>query len=134
MRRLPLIACLLFTAACGRHDRAAHALASFDVEEPAKMNEPAADKPDGNAALPQIAYAYTIGYRAAAGAIAGLQRRQIGLCDRLGPARCRIVSMSRDSGDDGAPQGALSLLVEARIARPFQDRLDSSRPRIFRSR
>ncbi|HEY1604081.1 MAG TPA: DUF4349 domain-containing protein [Allosphingosinicella sp.] len=127
MRRLPLIACLLFTAACGRHDRAARGLATFDVEEPAvpaKMMEPN-EKPDENAALPQIAYTYTIGYRAAAGALAGLQRRQIGLCDRLGPARCRIVSMSRDAGDDGAPQGALSLLVEAGIARPFQDRLDS---------
>ncbi|HEX5181793.1 MAG TPA: DUF4349 domain-containing protein [Allosphingosinicella sp.] len=135
MRRLPLIACLLFTAACGRHDRGAQGLRMFEVEQPAapiQLREPPPpDKPedpdaqDADAALPQIAYTYTIGYRAAAGAIAGLQRRQIGLCDRLGPARCRIVSMSGDAGEDAAPRGALSLLVEARIARAFQDRLDS---------
>jgi hypothetical protein len=129
MRRLLLIACLLVTAACSRHSQAAHDLPTFDVAEPpaaAVMMDKPAEEAEQQAALPQIAYTYTIGYRAAADAVAGLQRSHIALCGRLGPARCRIVSMSRDTGDDGAPQGALTFLVESRIARAFQDRLDSA--------
>jgi hypothetical protein len=128
MRGSLLIACLLFTAACGRHNQPAHDLREFNVEEPppAAVMEPKPEEEADQAALPQIAYSYTIGYRAAANAVSGLQQRHIALCDQLGAVRCRIVSMSRDTGDDGAPQGALTLLVEARIARAFQDRLDSA--------
>lgn len=126
---LLLIVCLPFTAGCSRHGEARRGLPMFEVSEPAPaaMNvaQPS-DEANQQQALPQIAYTYTIGYRAAADAVAGLQRRHIALCDRLGPARCRIVSLNRDTGDDGAPQGALSFLVDARIARAFQDRLDSA--------
>src|SRR5206468_3083944 len=76
--------------------------------------------------LPQIAYTYTIGYRIGAAEVGDLQRRHIALCDALGPARCRIASMSRDSGDGGTAEAALSLLVDARVARPFEDRLDAA--------
>lgn len=129
MRWLLLISCLLFTAACGRHNRPVRGLAEFNVEEPPALTvtspKPEEDA-DQQAALPQIAYTYTVGYRTAADTVVGLQRRHIALCDQLGPARCRIVSMSRDTADDGAPQGALTVLVEARIARAFQDRLDTA--------
>ncbi|MEA3060991.1 MAG: hypothetical protein QOJ94_772 [Sphingomonadales bacterium] len=135
MRRLVLAALLLVTAACGKKEEAAApmALRTFEVNEPPPapgLPEDAARQPRVDeaapAAGPRIAYTYSLGYRLGAGRVAEVQRSHVSLCDRLGPARCRILSMSRDSGDDSATEAALSLLVDARIARPFQDRLDAA--------
>jgi hypothetical protein len=128
---------LLLTSACHRSERAALESKSFHVEEPSParvLMEPKAVSEEGahqgsvddSANLPQIAYTYTIGYSLGAARVGEVQRRHVALCDSLGPARCRLVSMHRDSGDGGATQAALSLLVDARIARSFQDRLDAA--------
>jgi hypothetical protein len=135
MRRLLMAVLLLLTVSCGKKDNEAAPMAmrTFDVEEappaPAFVAEDAdahQPKEPAEASGPQIAYTYSLGYRLGADRVAEVQRRHVALCDRLGPARCRILSMSRASGDDGPPQAALSLIVDARIARPFQDRLDSA--------
>jgi hypothetical protein len=107
----------------------------FDVAEPAAPAMILANAPPGeedahqgradDATMPQIAYTYTIGYSVAAASVGAVQRRHVVSCDSLGPARCRIVAMRRDSSDEGATEASLSLLVDARIARGFQDRLDA---------
>jgi hypothetical protein len=131
MRPSIVIGLLLLTSACGRSGQSAQNLKMFEVAEPAAaaMNVPPVSRQattDESAGLPQIAYTYTIGYSIGTARVAEVQRRHVALCDSLGPARCRIVSMRRDSSDAGATQAALSLLVDARIARPFQDRLDAA--------
>lgn len=134
MRRLFMAVLLLLTASCGKKDNEAAPMArTFNVEEPppapalvAEDSEARQPQVPAEASGPQIAYTYSLGYKLGADRVAEVQHRHVALCDRLGTARCRILSMSRASGDDGPPQAALSLLVDARIARPFQERLDSA--------
>jgi hypothetical protein len=126
---------LLGLTACGEsHDMkvTTESLKTFDVAEEAP---PPAVEPPGlvanpraepNAAAPQIAYIYSFGYRVPADAVPQVQRQHVAMCDRLGAARCRIVSMNRDSGDGQFVRAALSLVVDARIARAFGDRLDAA--------
>jgi hypothetical protein len=133
MRGLALLP-LLLAASCGPGStREAHAdLRMFDVAEPTARAEPAPPAMETAApeasnlapAAPQIAYTYKIGYRLAAVDVAAVQRAHLALCDSLGPLRCRIDSMTR-SADAGEPAaGALSIEVDARLARAFGDRLD----------
>jgi hypothetical protein len=129
MRKLALLLPLV-AVACGSHDHPAARLMAFDVAQPS-AEEPAPPQPNHAPApdAPQIAYTYTIGYRLGAEDVASVQARHVALCDSLGPARCRIVSMDRDSGESGSPEANLSLLVDARIARAFGDRLDAAASR-----
>jgi hypothetical protein len=135
MRVSILIGLLLLTSGCHRSGQSTREMKMFEVAAPppaavmaaAPESEQDAHQAtaDDDATLPQIAYVYTIGYSVAAASVGAVQRRHIASCDSLGPARCRIVAMRRDSSDDGASQASLSLLVDARIARGFQDRLDA---------
>src|SRR3954466_13645402 len=136
MRTSILIPLLLLSAACHRSGQAPQAIQMFDVAEPPPAAVMAPNMPPGiedarqarvddEATPPQIAYIYSIGCSGGAVSVGEVQRRHVALCDSLGPARCRIVSMRRDSNDDGAANATLSLLVDARIARAFQDRLDA---------
>jgi hypothetical protein len=137
MKRLALIALFVATA-CGQSDRSVQSeqLSTFDVAEappPPEVQAPglvapeqAPERTEQAAAAPQIAYTYSFGYRVAADDVAAVQRAHVALCDRLGPARCRIASMTRDSGDGRFVQAGLTLLVDARIARQFADRLDAA--------
>src|SRR6478672_6822880 len=128
MRNSILIALLLLSPACHRSGQASQAMRMYDVAEPAAAPVMARNMPpriedarqarvDDDATLPQIAYIYSIGYSVGAASVGAVQRRHVALCDSLGPLRCRIVSMRRDSSDDGAADASLSLLVDARIAR-----------------
>src|SRR5438874_2170864 len=110
MRAAILTCLLLLTCACHR-DKPARMM--FDVAEPPPPAVMAENVPsreqdarqatvDDPATLPQIAYTYTVAYSVGAAAMADVQRRHVALCDSLGPARCRIVSMHRDSSDEGA--------------------------------
>ncbi|HEY0311372.1 MAG TPA: DUF4349 domain-containing protein [Allosphingosinicella sp.] len=124
------------TAGCGSQvvHRAAADLRTLNVEEPpppAMVAPAAADRGEGvgqsaTAAAPQIAYSYSLGYRLDRDQVPSVQQRHVALCDRLGAARCRIASMSRDAGDDTVSDAALVLIVEARLARAIEDRLDAA--------
>ena len=126
MKWLVLIA-LVALAACGQSQNrsvSTEQLSTYDVAEAPPPEAPERSKQAP--ATAQIAYTYSFGYRVAADDVAAVQRAHVALCDRLGPARCRIASMSRDSGDGRFVQAGLTLLVDARIARQFGDRLDAA--------
>lgn len=118
-----LIVAALLTASCGRGgetvETTSRDLTVADVRE---------ESAGGSAVVsaPQIAYGYRHGYRLDPGDIPAAQRRHTAMCDALGPARCRISSLTRDAGDGRFVTAGLSLLVDARIARPFGDRLDAA--------
>ncbi|HEV2748758.1 MAG TPA: DUF4349 domain-containing protein [Allosphingosinicella sp.] len=129
--RLSIVIASLFIAACGGGSDVP--MAAQDLQVPAGGMDglpgivaDAAEPEPPEAAAAKIAYVYTMAYRLAAAAIPEAQRKHVALCDSLGAARCRIVSMSRDSSEGEFAQAALSLLVEARIARAFGDRLDEA--------
>jgi hypothetical protein len=135
MKRWASILLLLGASGCGQSQDmkvSTESLKTFDVaEEPPPPNDlpgivARPEVPRPAQAAPEIAYTYSFGYRVDAPDVPQLQRRHVAMCDRLGPARCRIVSMTRDSGDGQFVQAALSLLVDARIARAFGDRLDAA--------
>jgi hypothetical protein len=123
---------LLFTttrsALLTRAPYAAEALRSFDVEEPppAMASTLSQLEPPANAAaspiavsVPRIAYTYGYTFRLDRRRIASVQERHLALCRRLGPARCRIVSMRRGLGEGGDASGQLKLQVAAPLAEGF---------------
>jgi hypothetical protein len=134
MKRLASPA-LLALAACGNSQDMkvkTESLETFDVAEappPPEVEPPglvAKQDAEPDVAAPQIAYTYSFGYRVSADTVPQVQRQHVAMCDQLGAVRCRIVSMTRDSGDGQFVRAALSLLVDARIARAFGDRLDAA--------
>lgn len=75
--------------------------------------------------LPQIAYRYNYGFVVPAGMIEATQRAHVAACDRMGPVRCRIVTMSRsNSGQDLS--GELTVNVDAAKARNFGGELEKA--------
>jgi hypothetical protein len=137
MRRILLLAALpalLLAAACGRADNlnfsGGEDLKTFDVAEEASSPMVVAHEPPESQAIapsaPQIAYTYNFSYRIGNRALPAVQQRHIALCDALGPARCRIVRMTRDSGEGAFVAANLSLQVDSRLARRFGDRLDEA--------
>jgi hypothetical protein len=134
MRQLIFLLAAL-TTGCGSHEahRAAADLRTLNVAEPPPAAELTSAPPGIEGAAqaatpvaPQIAYTYTLGYRLGPDQVAAVQQRHVALCDRLGAARCHIVAMTRDAGPEGGAQAALSLVVDARLARAFEDRLDAA--------
>lgn len=128
LRFAPLL--LLLAASCGAAENqtksATKDMNVYDVTaESAPETAGGPSDPRSNAS-PQIAYSYTYGYRLGAGDIAIVQRRHTALCDALGPTRCRVASLKRESGDGEFVRAELSLLVDARIARAFGERLDTA--------
>lgn len=113
--------------------RAAHNavadMRTFDVAEPPAPIETAPDSAAVQAApppaiavtLPRIAYTYGYSFRIAEAGIAAIQERHLALCRRLGPVRCRVVSMRRGAREDEgeASAAALSLQVAAPLAEAF---------------
>lgn len=121
-RRLALFA-LLTLAACNRYEPAQKMVADLDVREAPGIvgqgRQPAA-------ATPAIAYSYGFTYRLPTDTIARVQSAHVALCDKLGPARCRVESSITTAGEDGYVANSLSLLVDARVARAFGRKLDAA--------
>jgi len=70
------------------------------------------------AKAPLIAYGYTYRFALPGTAVGHAQDRHIALCDRLGPARCRMLEMHRTAGTSG-DSGSLRFAVAAADARGF---------------
>jgi hypothetical protein len=136
--RLFILPVALALAACGRDGGETHPvrqeLTTLDVAEAPPpggathlpgIEAGAAAEADEPAPGPRIAYTYRFGYTLSAGSIAAVQQRHIAMCDALGAARCRIVSMVREASQGSHATAGLHLLVDARIARRFGERLDA---------
>jgi hypothetical protein len=102
-------------------------------QAPGQSNEPPeqASAPGAIArTAPRIAYAYGYRFRLAADAVAPLQERHLALCQGLGEARCRVVSMQRgqqqQAGGEEAASAGLTLEVAAPLAARFGAALASS--------
>lgn len=133
MRSHFLLFALLLVAGCsepGGETPIAEPLA-YDVAEqaPAEPASPGArgtDATTGTAveiAMPEIAYTYRYIFRLSSDAVAEVQERHLGLCQSLGPARCRVVDMRRSASSGDYVEGSLKLQVAAPVAREFGDRL-----------
>ena len=75
--------------------------------------------------LPRIAYSYKYAFRLPVDQVSAAQRAHLALCDRLGPARCQLVSMENDSGDGQVGTASMTLKVDSAIARRFGDQLQA---------
>jgi hypothetical protein len=111
-------------AGCGasNDNRSASAPPSADVVE----LEPNAKQGAGGAApvevsIPQLAYAYRLGFRLPGDRVAGVQEAHRDLCDRMGPARCQLLALSRGTADNTASAATLKLRVASADARRFTD-------------
>lgn len=126
-RSLPFalgMTCLL--ASCGQapSSEGGQKLASVDIAE-----EPPAAKPDGAksesatskiaVSVPRIAYTYGYAYRLPATRIAEVQSKQADLCEKQGPAVCRVLDMQQHLDETDNAGGSLTLAVAAPRARAF---------------
>lgn len=129
-----LIATLLL-AGCSKPDTASEDARSFDVKEDAVAADAMAGAAGANevpqdkaapvpATEPRIAYKYHHGYRVDAGNVGSIQQAHLALCDKLGAAHCRVVSMERVSSEGYFIRASLNLQVDARQARAFGTALD----------
>lgn len=119
--RVIILLGLLLLAGCAQSDEThKKTLQSLEVGEPAS----ATGRP--TVAPTQIAYSYRYGYRLDDGAIDAVQGAHVALCDKLGPARCRIATLTRSTTDGEHATGALSLLVDSTIARRLGAELDKA--------
>ena len=114
-----VIAVALVAAGCSNEN-----LEKMEVQD-LTASEPAAAGAAATAPL-QIAYSYRLSYRLDDEAIDRVQAAHMTLCDKLGLARCRIVSMARSGSEGAFARGTLKLLVDARIARSLGRALDKA--------
>lgn len=101
-------------------------IAAMEVAEPSPppAEMPAAIKNSTiSVNVPQLAYTYILGYRMPGSAIADVQRAHLALCNRLGPARCQLVSMQRSSNEQGDANANLKLRVASALAQSFSAEL-----------
>lgn len=97
---------------------------SFAVNEPAAVMAPADEAAPSTdpiqVSVPQLAYAYVLAYRLPGPRIAGAQQAHLGLCERLGPTRCQLVSLRNGNSDEGYKDANLQLRVASGIAQSFR--------------
>jgi hypothetical protein len=123
---------LVAVAACGQSQNrsvSTEQLSTYDVAEeppPARMRSGAVQA-TAPAAAPQIAYTYSFGYTVSPAMMSRPCSAPMSPCAiGSGPHAAASPQMSRDSGDGRFVQAGLTLLVDARIARQFGDRLDAA--------
>ena len=101
---------------------------SFDVAEQPLASRSPESSPSSPAspvevALPQIAYVYSYTFRLPSDAVGQTQERHVELCERLGPARCRVIDLKRSAGSGDYVAGSLKLQVAAPVARAFGNQI-----------
>lgn len=116
----------LVLAGCSQasNPKAAEKLAAYDVAPTAPPGASAnaskgdeATAPPLTVTLPQIAYDYKYSFRLPADRVASTQQAHIAACDKLGLARCQLVSSESNSGNGTA--ASLKLRVASDVARRF---------------
>lgn len=91
-------------------------------DAPAKPGAPERIK----VALPQLAYAYSLGFLVPGDKIAAAQDAHRALCEGMGPTRCQLLAMERGAGDDQSSAALLKLRVASNEASSFQNALDTA--------
>jgi hypothetical protein len=124
--RMSTVGLFFILAGCSQVSsrKAAEKLNAYDVA-PATLPGDAASRGKGDetaatpltVTLPQIAYDYKYSFRLPADQVASTQQAHIAACDKLGPARCQLVSSESSSGNGSA--ASLKLRVASDVARRF---------------
>jgi len=106
------------------YDIAAPVLA---VRAPPPEVKPPAPQADAIAvSVPRMAYSYRYAFVLPGPSIGHAQQAHLALCDRLGPARCQLLAMASESGDERVPRASLKLRVASSSARQFGVALENS--------
>jgi len=69
--------------------------------------------------LPQLAYAYKLGFRLAGDKVAQAQEAHRALCEKMGPARCQLLALTNSAADDAQGAATLKVRVASADARGF---------------
>jgi hypothetical protein len=94
--------------------------AAPDTAAASRAKEPGADGAAPlEVKLPQLAYAYKLGFRLPSDRIAHAQEAHRGLCEKLGPARCQLLALERGSADGS--QGDATLRLRVASAKGFSE-------------
>ncbi len=115
MRKIFGLGCAALLAACSTNE-------SGSTGEQVREAPEATAKPGAEplkVALPQLAYRYALSFRLPDARLAEIQDGHRALCERLGPARCQLVSLTRQDGEDAAGNALLKLRVAAADAAYF---------------
>ena len=127
---IALTAAALGLAACSAENttqtRKTGETTTADVSESASAAAPgdsAAKPPTIAVSVPQLAYAWSLGFLVPEDRLASAQDRHRSLCEDMGAARCQILSLERGTGTDRTGAGTLKLRVVSSEARAFSDRL-----------
>ena len=71
--------------------------------------------------LPQLAYSYKLAFRLGGEKIARAQEAHRALCEKMGPARCQLIALSRGMGEDAADDAVLKVRIASSEAHRFSD-------------
>ena len=132
MRLLMILPICLGLAACDKvsHKQAAKILQLHDVEAPAAPVMP--EQPAQVAAepiavsVPKMVYVYRYAFVLPGTSIAKAQQAHVALCDKLGPARCQVLSLSSEAADESIAKATLKLRVASAIGRQFGTSLEQA--------
>lgn len=117
MRKFLVLGSAALLAACSTNDgdsgQQGETVAA-EAEAPAKPGaEPL------KVTLPQLAYHYSLSFLLPDARLAETQEAHRVLCDRLGPARCQLLSLTRDDAEGRAGSAVLKLRVASADATYF---------------
>lgn len=76
--------------------------------------------------IPQLAYSYKLTYLLPGDKVAEVQEAHREMCEKMGPARCQLISLQRGTGEDVHSQASLQLRVASTEARSFTDSMGKS--------
>jgi hypothetical protein len=94
--------------------------AAMEATKPASPAE-GADPGPLEVSLPQLAYAYKLAFRLPGEKIAAAQDGHRLLCEKMGPAHCQLMGMSRGMQEDQHDDAVLTVRVASAEARRFSD-------------
>lgn len=115
MRKFFVLGSAALLAACSSNDGG-----SGQQGETVAAEAPAKPSTDPRAvALPQLAYRYSLRFLLPDARLAETQEAHRALCDRLGPARCQLLSLTRDDAEGRAGDAVLKLRVASADAAYF---------------
>lgn len=115
MRKFLVLGSAALLAACSSNDGGSGQQGeTVAAEAPAKPGaEPL------KVSLPQLAYRYSLSFLLPDARLAETQEAHRALCDRLGPARCQLLSLTRDNAEGRAGDAVLKLRVASADAAYF---------------
>ncbi|SFJ63684.1 protein of unknown function [Sphingomonas sp. NFR04] len=114
MRKFLVLGCAALLAACSSNQQGGAGETVTEAEVPGK---PGVDPL--KLALPQLAYRYTLSFLLPGARLAETQDRHRALCEQLGPARCQLVTLTRNDAEGRAGGALLKLRVAAADAGYF---------------